>query len=73
MSIVREPTEYESACFQIRNSNEEFVLMLRQRLNRFRQMLITRSDDGYFGRILRRYRLFEFFASLRLGDFALNP
>ena len=24
--------------------------MLMQRLNRFRRMLITRSDDGYFGR-----------------------
>ena len=50
MSIVREPREHQSGCFQIRNSNEVFVPMLWQRLNRLRHMLITRSDDGYFGR-----------------------
>ena len=32
-------------------SNEIFVSIRRQRLNCFRRMLITRSDDGYFGRI----------------------
>ena len=74
MSIVRELSEYETAFSQIRNSKEVFVPMLRQRSNRFRRMLITRSDDGYFGRNLRRYRLFEFFASLRLCvEFLISP
>ena len=50
ISIVREPGEYQSACQQIRNSNDVSVPMPRQRLNRFRHMLITRNDDGDFGR-----------------------
>ena len=50
MSIVREPANFQFACSQKSNSNHVFVPMLRQRLNRFRRMLITRSDDGYFGR-----------------------
>ena len=50
MSIVREPDEYQTPYIQIRNSDEVSVTMRRQRLNRFRRMLITRSDDGYFGR-----------------------
>ena len=50
MSIVRKPGEYQSSCFQIRNSHEVTVPLLRQRLNRFRYMLVTRSDDGNFGR-----------------------
>ncbi len=62
MSIVREPSEYETAYSQIRNSNQVFVPMLRQRLIRFRRMLITRSDDGYFGRNLS---VTEFLNSLR--------
>ena len=57
MSIVREPNEYESSCFQMRNSNDAFVPMLSQRSNRFRQRLITRSDDGYFERNLTGYFL----------------
>ena len=36
--------------FSKKYSNECFVPTRRQRLNRFRSMLITRSDDGYFGR-----------------------
>ncbi len=31
-------------------SDEGFVPTLMKRLRRFRRMLITRSDDGYFGR-----------------------
>ena len=50
MSIVREPANFQFACFQNSNSNQTFVPMLRQRLNRIRRMLITLSDDGYFGR-----------------------
>jgi hypothetical protein len=57
MSLVREPSDYKTACSQIRNSNEVFVPMLRQRSNRFRHRLITRSDDGYFGRNPARLRL----------------
>ena len=35
--------------FSKKYSNDVSVPMFRQRLNRFRRMLITRSDDGYFG------------------------
>ena len=50
VSIVREPANFQFACFQKRNSNQISALMPGQRLNRSRRMLITRSDDGYFGR-----------------------
>ena len=40
--------------FSKKYSNDVFVTMRRQRLCRFRRMLITRSDDGYFGKILKR-------------------
>ncbi len=50
MRIVREPTKFQSACSQKQSKMAYFVSMLRQRLNRFRRMLITRSDDGYFDR-----------------------
>ena len=36
--------------FSRKYSIECFVPTLMQRLKRFRRMLITRSDDGYFGR-----------------------
>ena len=50
MSIVRAPTKFPYACSQIRNSLGISVPVRRQRVNCFRRMLITRRDDGYFGR-----------------------
>jgi hypothetical protein len=50
MSIVRELGKFQSACFQIRTLNNVSAPRLRQCFNRFRRLLITRSDDGDFGR-----------------------
>ncbi len=58
VAIIAPRDEHRSRTFQIpirmfsnkKYSNEVCVTMCRQRLNRLRHMLITRSDDGYFGR-----------------------
>ena len=43
-------SQIPDSIFSKKDSNEGFVPKLSQRLNRVRHMLITRSDDGHFGR-----------------------